>query len=733
MLFDSRKLQEIVAAATGWLLTAGTFVGTVAAGVKWLTPVVEVYLGAALATPLTIIVSSLTACLVLWLAYRALAKKSRLLRRERFDLRVRKRDDLLGRDDDIVNLKGLIGDSSLLLIDGESGCGKSSLIAFGLVPALREDSATFPILVSDYTGDWDVGLAERIFDSAWSGLNKEELTKLGFADRPAIGTVNADTIRTMLERIGTHLGRMPILILDQFDDYQLATRERYLNRRKDWIKPSDLVRRNRTWATISNLLQSEKARLVVVTRSDASAGLHSIRLVDQVDGITIGRLQIEWLAQWLTQVTADDGKGEVIANPDAGWTDLKRQLEHDLTPRGAASGLVLPQQVRIVFLGLRKLAWLTPSEYRRAAAGAGVEGLYIRDAIASAASESGLTEEAVRSLLSIFVDRQQPDNVKTKVLSLEDISALIADTERLQKALDRLKRDEVVREKPASENKGSRWQLDHDYIARAVVAESRAANKLLLQLQDGFDAWRMAGDNVRSRIRCLLPLSVQVKLAWARLRPRGGFAYGPYRFYAALSMLRALPVVVVLMGTGWLWREQTLGATATELADGLNEKQDKGAKAAIALWSASPAVRDRVIDLILDSPVRLQAVGTDWVSAYTSIEPDAARHLFNRLDKQLDRPNLDTGTQRALIEALGSVAARLDPADAAKLASDLRARLDRPNLDTGTQLLLFDALRSVAARLDPADAAKQANDLRARLDRPNLDPGTQRALIAVRS
>jgi len=151
MLFDPRKLQEIVAAASGWLLTAGTFVGTVAAGVKWLTPVVEVYLGAAVATPLTIIVSSLTACLVLWLAYSALAKKSRLWRRERFDLRVRKRDDLLGRDDDIVNLKGLIGDSSLLLIDGESGCGKSSLIAFGLVPALREDVGTFPILVSDPT------------------------------------------------------------------------------------------------------------------------------------------------------------------------------------------------------------------------------------------------------------------------------------------------------------------------------------------------------------------------------------------------------------------------------------------------------------------------------------------------------------------------------------------------------------------------------------------------------
>ena len=59
------------------------------------------------------------ASLVLWSAYRALAKKSKLLRVERFDLRVRKADELLGRDADVANLKALVEDSSLLLVDGE--------------------------------------------------------------------------------------------------------------------------------------------------------------------------------------------------------------------------------------------------------------------------------------------------------------------------------------------------------------------------------------------------------------------------------------------------------------------------------------------------------------------------------------------------------------------------------------------------------------------------------------
>ncbi len=321
MLSDPKKLRELLDLAVGPLVAIGTLVAAVTAGVKWLTPVLANYMDQAFAETLAILAPLLAAGACLWTAYRALAKKSRLLRLERFDLRVRKREDLLGRDDDVANLKALIDDSNLLLVDGDFGSGKSSLVAFGLIPKLNEDPASVPIFVADYSGDWDTGLARRIFDAAWSLLSAEDRAKVGFTERPAIGTVNADTVQVILTGIGTRLGRMPILVLDQFDDYQLAAREQFLNRRKAWIKPTDLVRRNRTWAVINNLLSGETARLLVITRSDASAGLHSIRLTDQPRSFTVTRLHVEWLAQWLEQSTAVDGKGDVIANPDAGWTD----------------------------------------------------------------------------------------------------------------------------------------------------------------------------------------------------------------------------------------------------------------------------------------------------------------------------------------------------------------------------------------------------------------------------
>ena len=130
----------------------------------------------------------------------------------------------------------------------------------------------------------------KIFEAIWSGLTKEDRERIGFPERPAVGSIDSDLVRTALERIGAKLGLLPILILDQFDDYQLGARDRFLGARRDWLKPAELARKNRTWAAIRDLLQAQKIRLVVVTRSDASAGLHSVRLADSAEGITIGRL-----------------------------------------------------------------------------------------------------------------------------------------------------------------------------------------------------------------------------------------------------------------------------------------------------------------------------------------------------------------------------------------------------------------------------------------------------------
>src|SRR5208283_5438888 len=189
--------------------------------------------------------------------------------------------------------------------------------------------------------------------------------------------------------------------------------------------------------------------------------------------------------------------------------------------------------------------------------------------------------------------------------------------------------------------------------------------------QDGNTAWNAAGSNLAQRYRSLLPLSAQAKLLWARLWPKSGFRYAPYRSYASLSLLRALPILAIFVAGAWVWRQESIRASMTQIVEGLNLDREQGAAAVLSLWGASPVVRDAVVDHLLDSPARLQAVGTDWVHAYTSIESVAALSVAGRLQGRLAKPDLDPGTRRSLIDAYGSAAARLDAAEAAKAASDL--------------------------------------------------------------
>jgi hypothetical protein len=88
------------------VIVPGTFIGAVLAGVKYIVPLlVQVGLSASWATLVAISGGGFIAALLLWGSFRVVVRRSRLLRPERFDLRVRRRDDLLGRDNDVEDLR----------------------------------------------------------------------------------------------------------------------------------------------------------------------------------------------------------------------------------------------------------------------------------------------------------------------------------------------------------------------------------------------------------------------------------------------------------------------------------------------------------------------------------------------------------------------------------------------------------------------------------------------------
>ncbi|MEA3049540.1 MAG: hypothetical protein QOG84_1376 [Sphingomonadales bacterium] len=548
------KLTQWLKTATGPLLALGTLVGAVAGGAAFLrAPLAKVNLIGPFWAPFLAILLPVGAALLLLLtSYRIIVRKSRLLRPERFDLRVRTRADLFGRDADIDDLQDLVADHRLVFIDGESGSGKSSLVRYGLVPALVDVGELLPILISQYRGDWDVGLSQQTYGILWAALTEAERIRLRAANRPAVGSVNAAGVARLLDGIAEKLGRPVLLIFDQFDDYQLAHRARFLTEQRAWISAQSLLETNAFWKTVNSALDAGHVRMMVVTRSDASAGLHSVRFSEDIASRPILRLAATWLPRLLDELTVDDGKGVVVGEPDNGWEDLKRLIQLDLD---AGNG-ILPQQVRTTLLGLRELPALTPADYRRAGRTAGAEALYIRDSIKWAAQSSGLGERQVRSLLLELVEREGADSAKTRLRCDAQLSRLVPDDGARQKALLRLARDEVVREFDEGGSSGSRWRLDHDYLAAAVLAEERLTNPSAVLLRDKADAWeRTSGMGLWQRYRALLPIGTQLRLVWAKLRAWRRFTYQPYRRFAVLSLVKPAPLMLlVVAAAGWaLW------------------------------------------------------------------------------------------------------------------------------------------------------------------------------------
>jgi|SRR5271165_555516 len=164
---DPEKLTRWLQAATAPLVALGTLTASLLGGVHFLAPLIQnlnifspsVALGLAVGLPVV------TCAIALWFSLKNVTTPSTLLRPERFDLRVRKPENLIGRQDDIDALLSILGEYDLVFVDGESGSGKTSLVQFGLSPLLRGTRFLFPIVISRYSGDWDSGLALQVYHS----------------------------------------------------------------------------------------------------------------------------------------------------------------------------------------------------------------------------------------------------------------------------------------------------------------------------------------------------------------------------------------------------------------------------------------------------------------------------------------------------------------------------------------------------------------------------------------
>ncbi len=668
--------------------------------------------------------------------YRRYARESRLDQPDKFTLVATTPESLIGRDDDLQGLLRTTMQNRIVLLDGKLGCGKSALVSSGLVPKLQAGDSLLPVLIRDWGDDWVRGPLAATLGALYDVLTPEQRGRVEWtaapdlAARPAALTAN---LTKQLNAVHEVLQRRPLIIADQFDDYQAQHRDKFLDGDGNWLAPEELAAGNLFWDLICRQMRDESLHLLAVTRADTASGLSCIRFLDNALTAcrTLQKVDVEYLRPLLMGIAPAEATPPVVSNPDDGWHALRERLESDFRGRGA----ILMQQVRTVLLGLRQLPTLTPRAYRRADGMSGVETLVIARSLRSAGEVLGGGEtgvRAARAMLNALVPSAGADKAQRQPFS-KLVKVADSSPERVERALRTLQSEEIVR--PAGDAPEGAWQLDHDYLARAVLAEMRQADRWGTALRDGFALYRAAEGSLRKRWAALLPITVQARVLWENWR--GRLRYSEAASYALRSALKPTALLAFLTVIAWgshgFYQDIVERSQAQAIVDRLDDTREDGKRAALDLWSAPANVRARAVSKLLDSPGRLRAAGTDWVISVVALDVGAANALAKDLRTQIARPDFDSGTRRALVQAVGRVAGRLkegsEEVDA--LAKDLRTQIARPGLNSDTRQALRDAFGRVAGRLKEGGEAANAlaKDLRTQITRPDLDFDTRVMLM----
>jgi hypothetical protein len=724
-IVDATRLKEWLSTAQGVTTLAAAVLGVVATvsdGVqKWLNDVLQL-VGISFPGRVQAVGALTTAAcaLLIWRSVRRFARASRLEQPDAFTLHPATPDTLIGRKEDLSQLINSVKLHRLVLLDGESGCGKSALVSAGLIPVLTDAGGLLPVAIREWGDDWVRGPLANALDALYHALSPAERERLGWTAQPDL-TAAAPMLTTdlggRLEAVFHTLGRRALLIADQFDDYQARHRGRFLDQDGNWLTPSALAASNPFWGLVSAGLNKCALHLLVVTRADNAAGLSCVRFLgeDLTVTRTLARVEPDYLHPLLAHITADNGNAEVVSHPEGGWVALRDRIEADLKMEGA----ILMQQVRTVMLGLRQLALLTPKHYLAAGGLHGVETLVISRALERAGHRVGGGAEGRRlaaTVLGELVLPGRPDQApKAQRAPLSRLCGIVGDASRTVAILGELQHDEVVR--PAETlGSDSVWQLDHDYLARAVLKEARNTDRWAIALSEGKAHYEAAAGSWRSRYAALLPFTTLMRLCWERLQNR--LKFGRAADYALMSAVKPALVAlcVALAGAGAYFQnhDRQLTLEAYQLIN--RYAAEDGKQAVLLTWQAPEPLRRRIRELLRDDGGQLQlALRVGWHRAHAGSEPARAQEVTSVLIQYLAHEQ-GPGAVYTLAQAYQELVGRLDnPAKLRAEAAVLRGRLEQEHNRNIVSELAQAYTAATAQAQDDADRKFAAATLRTRL------------------
>ncbi len=352
------------------------------------------------------------------------AKRRELRTPTLFELDPRDPKLLLGRGEDIERVAKAL-DRGLVFLVGELGCGKSALLQAGLMNSPVVTAQFVPVYFDLTEIDWD-GLLPGLRTRFRQALPADERDTF-----PESNAVTPGDLVAAFDLYSEKLGRRPLLLFDQFDDYAARhLRELQDPNIRSWLAADEVAKQNESWRVLRDALVQRKVVLLFACRSEDQGALDCLRFQKSLANLPLDRPQTGSALPIIEAVT--NRSAPVVENPETTWPALKQRLAKDLE----ASGAVLPQQLKLVLQGLRSLPRLTIGAYDRANGVEGLEAASVGDAIASAERISGLNPtQVLYRILQPLVDADRLPPGKSRPQSARELCGADLNAEQFSKAL----------------------------------------------------------------------------------------------------------------------------------------------------------------------------------------------------------------------------------------------------------------------------------------------------------
>lgn len=462
-------------------------------------------------------------------------RRSRLLDATKLELKASERDHLWGRDSDQKELQRFCEAHVIVILDGESGTGKSALVQAGLKPQLAT-SPLFPILVHQL-GHW-AGVRQLFADMVWNALEDDDKRRLMLSEPGQPLPKKPLDIFPELKEFNSRLGRRPLLIFDQLDEFVLENLSHFQSPGGGWISAKTLAA-DPFWGDLASLVcrAEDPVHCLFVVRTDMLAVSHSFAVASDVKAFSVGALDPSPLEAHLGHLIGPD----VISNQQNGWLDLRRELVRDLTQAGT-----IPGQLAFGLSSIAVLERPTLAEYKSVGRLLGMEARYLDSLISPAAQKSGLEPDQVRCILARLASVNDETGVTSSQslpLSVHHLAASCGPEERIAKALVILRQHRIVRTVFESTGPEQAWVLDHDYLCLVVAELALVSNRWRRKLKAAYDAFNAASPPWNLFRLASMPLQVTLGVLWLR----GTFRYRELARFARLSLLNFAPLVVVFL------------------------------------------------------------------------------------------------------------------------------------------------------------------------------------------